>query len=172
MEEKSIINNEFDYSTIIPKEENILYLVKYCDSLYQQMQKRMEEEEEKNKPFKFEYKEYMYKKNYSNRFEVYIFEKTYNNISCKDIVSFETAMNCGQLKNVNSLEITLNLSFERGKNNALEEHENLFVIKFQPYHIIFARKSNFVDSEMNEIESSIRGILDKFPKTNSIFCSK
>ena len=132
----------------------------------------MNEDEEKNKQFKPEYKQYTYKKNYGTRFEIYIREKTYNNISCKDLVEFESAVKDGNLKNINSMEIKMDLDFRRGNGNNLEDHENSFTVKFEPYKIIFARKSNYIDQEINQVESAIKQILDKFPKVNSIFCTK
>ena len=48
MNEKSTINNEYDYSNIIPTEDYVLYLVKYCDGIYNQMIRLMNEDEEKN----------------------------------------------------------------------------------------------------------------------------
>lgn len=172
MNEKSTINNEYDYSNIIPTEECVLYLVKYCDGVYEQMIKLMNEDEEKNQQFKPEYKQYMYKKNYGTRFEIYIREKTYNNITCKDLIEFETAIQDGNLKNITGMEIKMDLDFKRGKGENLEEHDNSFTIKFEPYNIIFARKSNFMDQEINQVESAINDILNRFPKTNSIFCTK
>ena len=172
MNEKSTINNEYDYSNIIPTEDYVLYLVKYCDGIYNQMIRLMNEDEEKNKQFKPEYKQYTYKKNYGTRFEIYIREKTYNNISCKDLVEFESAVKDGNLKNINSMEIKMDLEFRRGNGNNLEDHENSFTVKFEPYKIIFARKSNYIDQEINQVESAIKQILDKFPKVNSIFCTK
>lgn len=169
---KSMINNEYDFSNIIPVVEYVSYLIKYCDNVYNEMVNKMNEEEEKNIQFKPEYKEFMYKKNYGTNFEIYIREKTYNNITCKNFNDFKNAVDSGNLKNINGLDIRLNLDFKRGKGDNLEEYENSFLIKFEPYKIIFARKSNYNDSEMNQIESNISDILNKFPVVNSIFCTK
>ena len=70
------------------------------------------------------------------------------------------------------MEIKMDLDFRRGNGNNLEDHENSFTVKFEPYKIIFARKSNYIDQEINQVESAIKQILDKFPKVNSIFCTK
>ena len=53
--EKSIINNEYDYSNILPAIEYITYLAEYCDGVYKQFIKMTEEDEEKNKQYKQEY---------------------------------------------------------------------------------------------------------------------
>ena len=55
---KNIVNNEYDYSNILPTIDNITYLVAFCDNIYNQFLKLIEADEEKNKPFKEEYKEY------------------------------------------------------------------------------------------------------------------
>ena len=80
---QAVINNEYDYSNIVPTVEAIAYLVQYCDQMNKQLTKLVEEDKEKNKQFKSEYKEYMYKKSYGQEFQVYIREKSYNNITCK-----------------------------------------------------------------------------------------
>ena len=54
----SIVNNEYDYSNIIPVIDNVTYLVAFCDSIYNNFLKLIANDEEKNKPFKEEYKEY------------------------------------------------------------------------------------------------------------------
>ena len=64
------------------------------------------------------------------------------------------------------------MDFRRGRESNLEEHENTFIIKFEPYDITFARKSNYNDQIMNQIEDQINQILQKFPIANSIFCNK
>lgn len=169
---KTIINNEYDYSNMLPAIEYITYLVEYCDGIYKNFIKMTEDDEEKNKKFKSEYKEYKYKRNYGTEFEINILEKTYNNIRCEDIQTFKTAVADGNLKNVNGLKISLILDFQRGLGPKLESHDNSFAIIFEPYQIKFARKSNHNDAEMNQIESNIKEIINKFPVANSIFCDK
>lgn len=53
-----------------------------------------------------------------------------------------------------------------------KEHENLFKISFNPYNIVFIRKSNYADSSMDNIENVINEILKKFSVQNTIFCTK
>lgn len=168
----TIVNNEFDYSNVLPTIECVKYLVQYCDNTYKQLLNLVEQDEEKNKQFKPEYKEYNYAKSYGARFEVYIREKSYNNITCKDYNTFETAVNNGDLKNILGLEIKMELDFKRGNGNNLEEYNNSFVILFNPYDIKFARKSDHIESNMNEVENQINNILKSFPVANSIFCTK
>lgn len=168
----NIINNEYDYSNIIATIEGVTYLVQYCDNIYKQFINLTEEDQKKNKPLKYEFQNYTYKKNYSTTFNIYIREKSYNNITCNDFESFKTAINNGDLTNIQSMEIKLNLDFRRGKNDSLAEHENSFTIVFKPYEIIFARKSNYNEVNMNQIENAIDEIMKKFPAVNSIFCTK
>ncbi len=169
---QAIINNEFDYSNILPTIEAVSYLVQYCDSMNKQLIKLVEADEEKNKKFKPEYKEYNYKHSYGQQLEIYIREKSYNNITCKDYETFITAIKNGNLNNISSMDIKLCMDFQRGKGNDLVEHENSFVIIFKPYEITFARKSNYNDISMNQIEEQINSILKKFPVANCIFCNK
>lgn len=169
---RDVINNEFDYSNVVPTIEAISYLVQYCDQMNKQLTKLVEEDEEKNKQFKSEYKDYMYKKSYWQEFQVYIKEQSYNNITCNDYESFLSAVKGGNLNQVAGLDIKLCMNFSRGKEEKLDEHENLFTIIFNPYDIKFARKSNHKDPNMDKIEEQINLILKQFPVANSIFCNK
>lgn len=160
--EESIINNKYDYSNILPVVDYISYLVQYCDQVYNKLLNLQQEDEEKNKQFKPEYKEYNFKKKYSQGFEIYIREKSYhNNIICKNYNTFKTAVDDGNLNNVTGVDIKLNLDFERGHEGKFETHENNFIIIFKPYEITFSRKSNYNDSNMNQIENQINEILKK-----------
>ena len=171
-EELTVINNEYDYSNCIPTIECITYLVQYCDNVYRQFTELVIADEKKNEPLKYEFRNYNYRKSYGERFEIYVKEKSYNNITCKDFATFQKAVSDGNLKNVDSLEIKMNLDYKRGKNSSLVDYENSFVIIFKPYEITFARKSNHNEFNMGEIENNIKDILNKFPVVNSIFCTK
>ena len=171
-EEETIINNEYDYSNIIPKFENITYIIQYCAHIYSYFLKLLEEDENKNEKLKYEFKNYNYKKNYGEGFEVKIRQKNYNTISCKNYDSFVEALNNGQLLNIESLEINLNLNYRRGNIDSLKNHENSFKISFRPYDIKFIRKANHNEQNMNQIEENIKQILNKFPVENTIFFSK
>lgn len=169
---KAVINNEYDYSNIVPTKDAISYLIKYCDSLNNELTRLVDEDEEKNKQFKEEYKDYMYKKSFGQLFAIKIVSKSYNHIECENFNSFNSAIQGGNVDNVSSLKITLCLDFYRGKGLSNVEHENSFIISFKPYEIKFIRKSNFEDKMMNEIENNINNILKKFPIANCIFCAK
>lgn len=169
---QAVINNEFDYSNILPTTEAVSYLVQYCDQMNKQLTKLVEADEEKNRQFKPEYKEYNYKHSYGQQFEIYIREKSYNNITCKDYEIFDAAVKDGNLNNVSSMDIKLCMDFKRGKGDNLVEYENSFTIIFKPYEITFARKSNHNDMNMNQVEDQINSILKQFPVANCIFCNK
>ena len=170
---QAVVNNEYDYSNIVPTVEGISYIVRYCDEMNKQLQKLIDADEEKNKQFKLEYKEYMYSKSYGQSFEVYIKTQGYSeNITCKDYEHFASAVQGGNVNNLSGLDIKLCMDFKRGKGNDLEEHENSFSITFKPYDIKFTRKSNHNDPNMNQVEQQINEMLKKFPVANSIFCSK
>lgn len=169
---QAVINNEFDYSNVVPTVEMILYLVQYCDQVYNQLTKLVKDDEEKNKQFKSEYKEWNYKKSYGQSFEVFIREKNYNNITCKDYSQFVSAVNGGNLNEISGMYIKLCMDFFRGKGENTVEHENSFTMSFKPYEITFTRKSNYNDPSMNKIEEQINSIFKHFPVANSIFCTK
>ncbi len=171
-DESSIKKNEYDYSTIIATTEAIAYLVQYCDNVYKQFISLIEEDKKRNEQFKLEYRKYNFKKVYNERFEVYIREKNYSTITCKDFASFQSAVNDGDLTNVGSLEIKLEMDFERGISDELVEHKNLFAIIFRPYEIKFTRISSHNEAIMNQIENNINKILNKFQSVNTIFCTK
>ena len=167
------LNNEFDYSNIVVEVQPISYLIQYCEALYNQFIKLVTEDEEKNARLKTEFKNYDYKKSYSNKFEILIKEKENNsNLNCKNFQTFIDAVNSGHLKNINSLTIELDLTYKRGKESYLNEYENNFKIVFKPYDIKFIRKSNHSENYMNQIENNINEILKKFKVQNSIFCTK
>lgn len=168
----SIVNNEYDYSNIIPVIDNVTYLVAFCDNIYNNFLKLIADDEEKNKPFKEEYKEYSFKKIYSNSFVVEIKTPSYSTIECRNLEEFKSATRNGNLKQVNALYVKMNLDFRRGVGDNLVTHENSFIISFKPYEIIFKRKSNFSDVNMTRIEDEIKSILNKFSVANSIFCDK
>lgn len=169
---QTVINNDFDYSNVVPTVEAISHLVQYCDQMNRQLTELIEADEEKNKKIKYEYKDYMYKKSYSQEFKVNIKEMSYNSIICKNYESFVSAFKNGYLNQVRSLVIKLCMNFERGKAGNYEEHENSFTITFNPYEITFSRKSNHNDPSMDRIEELINKILGEFPVANSIFCTK
>lgn len=169
---KETINNEYDYSNILPTVEAISYLIQYLDNVYKNFKKRISEDKEKNKQFKEQYKEYMYKKAFSENFEIHIYEKNYNNISCTNYQDFAILAKDNKINRLNSLQIRMCLDFGRGKSENIEKHENEFKIVFKPYDITFIRKSNHNDPSMNNIEEQIKAILNQFQVSNSIFCTK
>lgn len=173
--EKNIeISRKFDYSNAIPEIQLISFLVQCCDYYYKQFIKICEEDEMKNEKLKYEYKTFEYQKTYSTKCEITIREKesSFSNLSCKSYESFQELVNAGRLNNVNSIVIVLDLSFKRGKNTALKNYENIFKISFKPYDIVFIRKSNYAEPNMDQIENDINQILNKFKFQNTIFCTK
>ena len=115
---------------------------------------------------------YNFKKSFGERFEIIVREKNYNTVNCKNFDSYMELYNNGQIKNLDSLEINLELDYQTGSNSSLITHENSFVIKFKPYEITFIRKSNFKNFNMEQIENNINEILKKFAVVNTIFCTK
>ncbi len=50
--EETVINNEYDYSNIVPAVENITYIIQYCAQIYNHFLKLSEEDENKNERLK------------------------------------------------------------------------------------------------------------------------
>lgn len=171
-EVETVINNEYDYSTIIPSGEAIGYIVQYCENLYTQFTTLVNNDERKNETLKYEYKNYEYGKHFKSEFTVTIKKSGLNNIICKSYSSYLDVLNSGNINNVNGLDIIMDLSYKRGDNTHIIEHRNDFKVIFRPYDIRFIRKSNHNENNMNQIENSINAILKQFPTANSIFYSK
>lgn len=170
-EQEIVINNEYDYSNIVAEVENIAYLVQYFENTYNQFLKICEEDEKRNEPLKYEFQNYNFK-NYYSTFAVNIRMKTYNNVTCNSLESFVETVKKGQVNNISCLEIAMELNYQRGSNDNKKKHENSFKIIFKPYDIIFARKSNYNEENMNQIEKNINEMLKKFKVANSVFCTK
>ncbi len=171
-DEETVINNEYDYSNIIPIIENITYIIQYCDQIYHHFLKLVEEDESKNERLKYEFQNYQYKKSYGIDFQVKIEQKNYKYIICKSYHSFIEAVKDGKVFNVSRLDISLNLDYRRGRNGQFIEHQNLYDITFKPYKISFVRKANHKEADMEQIENNLNEMLKKFPVANTIFCSK
>lgn len=167
------LKNEYDYSNAVIEKNNLLFLVQYLDGLNKQLVKLTEEDEENNKKFKNEYREYNYKKSYKQGLNIYVrFANYTQNITCNDYEKFSSSVSNGLVKNIESMDIELDLSFFRGHGEDLSEHENSFKITIKPYKIEFIRISNYDDELIDQIENQINNIMNKFSKINSIFCSK
>ena len=164
----SIVNN-FDYSNVIPKLENIEKIVQHCFNLYNQFKDRCNLEEERNRQFKSEYKKYDYKEMFSAGCSIIVNGKDYKTIIYKDLPNFLSAVNNGNITNVSYLDILLCLDYRKGNGNNLIEHKNRFEIKFRPYDITFTRKSDFNEIMMNDIEDNINELMKSFNSVNTIF---
>ena len=168
----SSIDNIHDYSNIIPKIEDIRRLAEYCFKVYTEFKNKCDAEEERNKQFKPEYKNYECCKMYSTECMIRYMNNNYKTTNFKDYESFVSSVNNGNVTNVISLEINLCLDYKKGSGSNLVEHRNSFVIKFKPYEIIFSRKSDFNELAMNNIENNINEIMNSFEFANTIFCTK
>ena len=95
---------------------------------------------------------------------------TGHNVDDKE--DFIAAIEDGNLKQVSSISIRLELHFSKGNSYRLESHKNVFLIAFEPYSIRFSRQSNFKDENMDQIEESIHKIFKSFAIANTVFCDK
>ncbi len=174
MNEAKEINHEYDYSNIVPEMQFIALLIQQCETFYNELIKLCNEDEVKNEKLKYEYKDYEYKKNYSTKLEIAIRPKNNNSpfLYYNSYATFLDNVNNGTLKEVESLTISLDLSFNRGKEFNTLEHKNTFNISFKPYDIHFTRNSNYDDQSMDKVEYVINEMLKRFKVQNTIFCTK
>lgn len=168
-----MIDIKYDYSNIVPKLDNVLSLVEYCDTVYKQLLQKVEEDEKRNERFVREYKNYNYAKDYGAGLSISIRQQDiYKITSCKTYEEVLSMAQSNQMINLDSVIVSLDLSFKRGKGDDLAEHDNKFEIKFEPYNITFSRKANHQEQDMIIVEQNIKQILEQFEVCNTIFCSK
>lgn len=152
------IYNVFDYSNAVATKETISHLVKYCDNVYEQYLWLFNEQIQ-NKS--------IYSKKHNFYLDIRIKDKKFNIIICNSYMSFKKACLDGNLNNIESMEIRLNLSYKESKI-----YNNLFTIMIKPFNLKFVRQSNYDNLEMNIIEKNINEILKRFNTIDSIFCTK
>lgn len=169
---ETIINNEYDFSNIVPTIEGIDYLVNYCYKMYNNLLNLCQSDEDRNKQIKYEFQHYDFKKHYTTNFEVYISDGNYKSTTLNSYDTFKEAVNKGLVNNVKKLKITLDMSYKRGDNNQMVEYNNTFIISFEPYLINLTRKANHNEENMQKIENDLISILKRFPTVNTIFCTK
>lgn len=153
------INNIFDYSNAVPTKEAVSHLVKYCDSIYEQYLWLLKEDEKK------EIKSYQQK--YNLFLDIRIKDQKFNIIVCNSYMAFKKACLDGNLDNIDSMEIRLNISY---KKDVI--YNNLFTILIKPFNLKFIRQSNCKQLEMDILEQNINEILKRFHTVNSLFCTK
>ena len=169
---ETVINKEYDYSNAIIDENCITYIANYCESVYNQFNLLIKEDEKRNEKVKYEYQNYNYKDTYQKKYEIRIREGNYNTTYCKSYNSLFEYIQTKKLNAIESIEIELDLSYKRGKNQSYKEHNNLFKMTFKPYNIKFTRKSNHNEQIMNQVEANLNQLLSSIPTVNTIFCSK
>lgn len=169
MSEMVPVNHEYLYPNVLVVREYVENLAGFCYKAYRALSKKVTEEEEKNEPLKYEHREYDYKKSYGMRFKIYIWTNNSGSLEYDSDDALRTAAANGRLNDVSSLKIEMDLDFGRGKEGAIEEHKNEFVISFRPYDIKFVRNSNYNDPEMDDLEKQIVNLMEDFPATKTIF---
>ena len=174
--DEKIINPRYDYSNIIPNKEYVKVLTQYCFAVYNQLLKMFDEDQKKNERLKSEYKNFEYLKHYSTGIEISVKERAKEGQyigSSYDFNDYKSFIDYIDRKpTLTSLKIELNRSFKRGGEYKNTEYTNVFIISFEPYNIIFSRKSNHEDKNMDQIEQYIKSVLDKFSTVDTIFYSK
>lgn len=166
------INNKYDYSTAIVGTEQFMYIVNYLENIAKNFLDMLAKEEEKNKNLKFELQHFDYKQVYGVGFKINLRNKELGYMNYKDLNVFRQDFNDKKLKNLEYVELVLDLSFKRGIGFELTDYNNKFTICFKPYEIVFTRESDHNVMLMNQLETNIKNMLDQLPLVDTIFCSK
>lgn len=173
---ETIINPEYNYSNIIANKDYIKILVQACDEIYKRLFNLFDENELKNERLKPEYKRYEYKKDFETDFDINVREKGIGEGSIGQTLHFDNYQTFSsyidQRKDIEYLIIELNLTFGRNNEEVIVKHLNSFKITFEPYNVIFRRKSNYNDEFVNRAEMYIKSILDRFNTQDTIFYNK
>ena len=94
---KNVIN-EFDYSNILPTNDYIFFLVQYLEMVCNKYLKLINDDEEKNKKVKYEFRDYKYGKMYSEtELRVLIYDKGFECIKCSDFKSYKHCIRFSKL---------------------------------------------------------------------------
>ena len=161
-EEKKIIKNTKEYSDKIVNTYSIGILSNYCESIYKAFLKLTNKDEKDNEKLSYNKRNYHYKKK-NVSFEIYAVDKELNHYSFETYNAYINSINGGNLDDVNSLSLKLNLSYSKGTNGNLEDYNNEYEIIFKPYSIKVERISNHKDECMDQVEEAIDNIIKKLP---------
>ncbi len=160
------IKDEKEFTNILAVREYVDDLVKYCFGMYDSFSRTVQEDEARNEPLKFELREYKFHKSFSSDCSVHIFP---GGTDYKSYGEFVLALNGGNIQGIGELTLRLDLSFRRGSNNQLEEHNHKFTIKMSPELTKFSYEANYDDPTMNDIRDKLIAKLEAFPATTTIF---
>ena len=165
----SPVNHEHLYPNLLPVREYVENLASFCERAYKVLEKKADEDEQKNASIEYSQQEYVYKKSFGAGFKVHLYTNANVSLDYETADSLLAASRDGRLNDVSMLVIRLDLDFSRGKNNAFEDHNNEFEISFRPFDVKFLRNSNYVDPDMDKLEDEIVKILEDFPFMKTIF---
>ena len=163
------IREEKEFNGLLAVREFVDDLVKNCFSLYDSFMKTVAEDEARNEQLKYDLREYQFHHSYSDECSVHIYAAGRGSSDYKDYNIFASALNGGQLQGIDDFSLRLNLSFSRGKEGALENHNHEFVIKMKSGVGSISYEANFDDPAMSNIYSKLVAKLDDFPSTMTIF---
>lgn len=165
------IKNNHDHTNLLAVREYVDDLVKYCFGIYASFQKTQAEEEQRNERLKLEYREYQFRKSYSEHCQVVIYAGG-QRTEFTDYANFQSALLGGMILGVDYLQISLNLSHYVGKYDSRDEHQHEYTIRFEPAKSYFLYAANMDDQNMNIIETQIEERLNSFPASITIFSKK
>ncbi|MCQ2571216.1 MAG: hypothetical protein MJ154_03140 [Candidatus Saccharibacteria bacterium] len=158
-----------NYSNLLPVREYVDDLVKNCFALYDSFSKTIQEDEARNEQLKFDYREYNFHHSYAADCSVHVYRKAGGSNDYKTYDAFSMALNSGNIRAVRTFTLRLNMSFRRGKNNALDDHDHVFEIKMTPDGSTFSYEANYNDPVMNDIRDKLIEKIEGFPATTTIF---
>lgn len=166
---RNSIKEKKQYTSLLAVREYVVDLAKSCFATYDTLQKRMDEEAEKNEPLKYEFRTYRYHKHFATGCSVSVSGDNYRSNSYESFEDFQNTINNGHAQGVASLTIELNLSYRSGKEGELVDHEHEFKIKFEPAETTLSYEANMEEPEMRAIHAQLQKKLDDFPSTFTIF---
>ncbi|MBR4178882.1 MAG: DUF4272 domain-containing protein [Bacilli bacterium] len=157
------IRNEHEFTNKVVNSYSIGVLSNYCESIYKAFLDLSNHDEKINKDKSYDKRDYHYKKD-DVSFEIYAIDKSLNHYSFETYNAYINSINAGNLDDVNSLSLKLNLSYSKGKNGNLDNYINEYEIIFKQYSIKTVRVSNHVDESMDQVEEAINNIIEKLPE--------
>ena len=148
IKEDNQVLHEYNYSNLLPTKSNINEIIKEFEEVYNKILKNKR----------------------SGKLELNILvDSAYGeNITCNNYEEYLEYDEIGYLNKVNRLVISLIVN----KIDINTKSDNLFEIEFEPYNIIFTRKSSKKEEKMDQVEEYIISFLKKLPVSNTIFYTK
>ena len=165
-----MVNHSYDFVDLLPVREYVENLVKVCGAFYEDFERKVVMDEEKNKKLSSEYREYEYGGLYGTQFVIWLYYNgRYDGVKIERAADFSELVARGELNDVSNLRLEITVNFRRGVGNEAQEHRHSYKIVFQALKNNFTYAANCDDEEMQLMEKKILGLLEDFPAVKTIF---